>query len=120
MKKELLPKLKLLIRTQDLSDDLIEFYWDIIAQKVMNFCHIKAIPDELELIIIEMVANYANLKFAATDSEGSAGPVESIKRGDTQISYGQRPSAADADLSIGQFITDYKAQLYPFRKLVVI
>lgn len=120
MKKELLPKLRLLIRTQDLSDDLIEFYWDIIAQKVMNFCHIKEIPDELELIIIEMVANYANLKFAAAEGDGSAGPVESIKRGDTQISYGQRPSAADADLSIGQFITDYKAQLYPFRKLVVI
>ncbi|NLY09370.1 MAG: hypothetical protein GXZ11_05665 [Tissierellia bacterium] len=107
-----LQKAKLLLKGQEVSDDLLNFYFELIEQKVKNYCHRDDIPEGLELIIIEMVASYA-LK---TINEGQNGKIQSIKRGDTQITYGG-PSGSTTT-TIDDVIRDYKRQLFNFRKLV--
>lgn len=109
---------KLLIKDKMIDDNLLSFYFEIIEQKVKNFCHREDIPDGLRLIIIEMVANYANLKYTEYSALNSFESVQNVKRGDTQITYGNTLKLDTSELSIKDFVLSYKPQLYNYRKLV--
>lgn len=109
---------KILIKDKTIDDNLLSFYFDLIERKVKNFCHREDIPDGLRLIIIEMVASYVNLKHTESSISNSSESVQSVKRGDTQITYGSALKLDTSELSIQDFILSYKPQLYNYRKLV--
>ena len=98
----MLDKIKTLlgISSEDTSkDELLSLYLDMTKQKIFNYCSITEIPLEMELIVVEMVVREFKLK----DSQN----VQSIKRGDTQISYSESGSVDIFD--------SYKSQLDKFR-----
>lgn len=114
-------KAKLLIGGQAIDDNLLVFYFDVIEQRVMNFCHIPLIPPALEHIIIQMVVGYWELMHPPEGAVTAGKEITSIKRGDTTITYGAGGSTAKGGASLASidaFVSGYYQQLYPFRRLV--
>lgn len=111
-------QVKILIKDKKIEDNLLSFYFEVIEQKVKNFCHRDDIPDGLRLIIIEMVANYVNLKNTEFNTSGGGESIQSVKRGDTTITYGGELKLNTSELAIHDFVLSYKPQLYNYRKLV--
>ncbi|NLY20125.1 MAG: hypothetical protein GXZ08_02425 [Tissierellia bacterium] len=105
-----------LLYGQEIDDSLLSLYFEIVEQRVKNYCNISTIPTELELIIVEIVVGYCNAKFS--ESGGNSKDVQSIKRGDTTISYGKTETVKD--ISISDFVFNYKTQLNKFRKVKLV
>lgn len=123
-------KAKLLIQSPNIDDNLIDWYFELIEQEVLAYCHRVDIPYGLELIIIQMVAEYAdnverirraNLP-AAEGGVTSNKAISSITRGDTTISYSDSTSVTsangvDVSYSASEFIHNYESRLLQYRKL---
>lgn len=125
-------KAKLLIQSENVSDDLIDWYFELIEQEALMYCHREDIPYGLELVIIQMVADYADnieriKKANLPTDENDANSLEnktisSITRGDTTISYSDSTSVTsangvDVEYSAGKFIHNYESRLLQYRKL---
>lgn len=111
---------------EDVDDITLALWLEITEIKVKNFCHRKDIPDELALVIDEMVARLAtkiveDQTARDLENEPSARSVESIKRGDTTISYDTSSSSSQGSKSVLAYVDpillDFKRQLYVFRKV---
>lgn len=126
-------KVKLMLNYKDISDELLEWYFEVIEQRVLMYCHRDDIPYGLELIIIQMVADYANnverikqVNLPENQDNTSNKSISSITRGDTTISYSDKNTSLTSangikiDYSATEFVNDYKEHLIKYRKLKTI
>lgn len=122
-------KAKLLLREEvakAVSDEILDFNFDLIEAEVLNYCNRIDFPVGLMLIVIKMVAeytqaNYYKEKLAKDEAEGKAGKVSSIQRGDTTISYGDDAKVTElgspSALSVDEFLSNYTNRIIKYRKI---
>lgn len=122
-------KAKLLLREEvakAVSDEILDFNFDLIEAEVLNYCNRIDFPVGLMLIVIKMVAeytqaNYYKEKLAKNEAEGKAGKVSSIQRGDTTISYGDDARVTElgspSALSVDEFLSNYTNRIIKYRKI---
>lgn len=122
-------KAKLLLREEvakAVSDEILDFNFDLIEAEVLNYCNRIDFPVGLMLIVIKMVAeytqaNYYKEKLAKDEAEGKAGKVSSIQRGDTTISYGDNAKVTElgspSALSVDEFLSNYTNRIIKYRKI---
>lgn len=122
-------KARLLLREEvakAVSDDLLDFNFDLIEAEVLNYCNRIDFPVGLMLIVIKMVAeytqaNYYKEKLAKDEAEGKIGKVSSIQRGDTTISYGDNAKVTElgspSALSVDEFLSNYTNRIIKYRKI---
>lgn len=122
-------KAKLLLREEvakAVSDEILDFNFDLIEAEVLNYCNRIDFPVGLMLIVIKMVAeytqaNYYKEKLAKNEAEGKAGKVSSIQRGDTTISYGDDARVTElgspSALSVDEFLSNYTNRIVKYRKI---
>lgn len=85
--------------TDTSKDEDLNSVIDKVTRKALNYCNIKEIPAELEETLISM----------CVDLYKPTAPVLSMKKGDTNFTYGQSP--------IESLMNDYKSDLNEFRKV---
>ena len=104
---------------QEVDPDLLAFYFDLVESRVKNFCHVDTIPEGLELVVVQMVAEFYRGMASQRALQVSGGRgISSISRGDTTISYGSGSSAdGGATLRLDIILANYAHQLYAFRRL---
>lgn len=103
---EMLDAVKTLLDIKtDVHDDKLEIMIRDAEQTVLAYCHIDRIPKPLETVVRQLVmTNYRQL---------CGDNVESVKRGDTQITY---MGAISADV-----LTDkHKTLMNSFRKVLTL
>lgn len=122
-------KARLLLREEvakSVSDELLDFNFDLIEAEVLNYCNRIDFPVGLMLIVIKMVAeytqaNYYKEKLAKDEAQGKAGKVSSIQRGDTTISYGDNAKVTElgspSALSVDEFLSNYTNRIIKYRKI---
>lgn len=122
-------KARLLLREEvakAVSDEILDFNFDLIEAEVLNYCNRIDFPVGLMLIVIKMVAeytqtNYYKEKLAKDEAEGKAGKVSSIQRGDTTISYGDDAKVTElgspSALSVDEFLSNYTNRIIKYRKI---
>lgn len=122
-------KARLLLREEvakAVSDEILDFNFDLIEAEVLNYCNRIDFPVGLMLIVIKMVAeytqaNYYKEKLAKDEAEGKAGKVSSIQRGDTTISYGDDVKVTElgspSALSVDEFLSNYTNRIIKYRKI---
>lgn len=122
-------KARLLLREEvakAVSDEILDFNFDLIEAEVLNYCNRIDFPVGLMLIVIKMVAeytqaNYYKEKLAKDEAEGKAGKVSSIQRGDTTISYGDDAKVTElgspSALSVDEFLSNYTNRIVKYRKI---
>lgn len=122
-------KARLLLREEvakAVSDEILDFNFDLIEAEVLNYCNRIDFPVGLMLIVIKMVAeytqaNYYKEKLAKDEAEGKAGKVSSIQRGDTTISYGDNARVTElgspSALSVDEFLSNYTNRIIKYRKI---
>lgn len=122
-------KARLLLReevSKAVSDEILDFNFDLIEAEVLNYCNRIDFPVGLMLIVIKMVAeytqaNYYKEKLAKDEAEGKAGKVSSIQRGDTTISYGDNAKVTElgspSALSVDEFLSNYTNRIIKYRKI---
>lgn len=99
---ERLQKLKLVLGINgDEEDNLLGFLLESTEQKILNYCNLKELPDELENVLVEMAARFYN---------SPDGVTAGMRVGDTSVDF----STAKDEQNI---IHDYKTQLNRFRRL---
>lgn len=122
-------KARLLLREEvakSVSDEILDFNFDLIEAEVLNYCNRIDFPVGLMLIVIKMVAeytqaNYYKEKLAKDEAEGKTGKVSSIQRGDTTISYGDNAKVTElgspSALSVDEFLSNYTNRIIKYRKI---
>lgn len=122
-------KARLLLREEvakAVSDEILDFNFDLIEAEVLNYCNRIDFPVGLMLIVIKMVAeytqaNYYKEKLAKDEAEGKVGKVSSIQRGDTTISYGDDAKVTElgspSALSVDEFLSNYTNRIVKYRKI---
>lgn len=119
---------KVLIDRDDINEDKLILYFDMVERKVRAYCHIPSGEDldpNLDFLIAEMVAQFYKLNNPVLESYGSGSAsggkeVTSIKRGDTTITYGGDSTGGDDKRSmktVDEFVSDYRSQLWTYRRL---
>lgn len=74
----------------DIDCDMIENSIDTAIQAIFNFCNIKALPPELDYVVVNMACGEVMYCMSFSDSSignESAQSVASIKEGDTQVNF---------------------------------
>lgn len=100
-------KMLLSIASEDTSKDaLIHYYINVITRKVLKYCNLSSLPEE----IIPFIENKVVLVLKAPDTTNN---IKSIQRGDTRLEYtGQKTQTELINL------TDQdKKELNSFRKV---
>lgn len=103
---------------------LIDYMTEAVGRYIMNFCNRDSVPSELESAWIDAVAGeflYQKKAMGALgDAFSFASAVESIKEGDTQVSFNTDATSAEAafDALISKLRTIDTSQLLRFRRLV--
>lgn len=122
-------KARLLLReevSKAVSDELLDFNFDLIEAEVLSYCNRIDFPTGLMLIVIKMVAeytqaNYYKDKVAKDIAEGKIGKVSSVTRGDTTISYGDDAKVTElgspSALSVDEFLSNYTNRIIKYRKI---
>ena len=122
-------KARLLLReevSKAVSDELLDFNFDLIEAEVLSYCNRIDFPTGLMLIVIKMVAeytqaNYYKDKVAKDIAEGKIGKVSSVTRGDTTISYGDNAMVTElgspSALSVDEFLSNYTNRIIKYRKI---
>lgn len=109
----MIEKIKTLLKLKNFEcDDVIEIYVSLVTQKVLNYCGISSLPEALNLIVMEMVINEYGSRIIELVSGSTTGKVGSVKRGDTEIVYDNKEDSGSTD-----FISNYRLQLDPFRRM---
>lgn len=109
------------ILRQETDEGLLSFYLDLFRQKILNYCHRTDFPEELDLVLIDMVVNYMKNQAKEEETMAQGGEISSITRGDTTISYGSKGTGeGQGNLSLDSFMTSYIPQLNAYRKVKAI
>ena len=82
-------KAKLLIQSENIDGELIDWCFELIEQEALAYCHREDIPYGLELIIIQMVANYVD-------------NIERIRQANLPCGEGGITSKAISSIKIGR------------------
>lgn len=105
----MLEKIKRRLKIEDnLSDAIIEDFIEEATQRILNYCNISELPNELEFVVIQIVQDM----FKENNQQ-----VESITRGDITIkyvteNYNKLTGAGGAD-----FLNNYIGILNKFRRV---
>ncbi|GIO42479.1 DNA-packaging protein [Paenibacillus apis] len=111
------PRLQLMDNTHDA---LLLPYVREIGRRIMHFCNISEIPDDLSDVWASMVMDAARVELPTVDEiNDTAGGADNIKIGDTSVS----PASGVAGLSntaksvIDKVVLNYRIDLVRYRKL---
>ena len=113
------------------SDEFLSFNFDLIESQVLAYCNRWDFPTGLMLIVIQMVAeytkaNYYRAKAIEQAEDLEARKINSVTRGDTTISYGDKAKVTEYGspnnlaLSPEGFINDYKDRIRQYRKIGLV
>ncbi|CAM4468318.1 hypothetical protein PAXY110619_18145 [Paenibacillus xylanexedens] len=102
-------------------DDLIGTYVDEVGLRIMNYCNIPVIPDELSYVWVAMVASALSTE-QINVLRPPVEPIEAfeLKIGDTSIKPTKATTAAPATPTvtvIDEVLRDYQGELNAFRRL---
>ena len=127
-KTEVLQKVYLLLglnesgQVGDAKAEIIEFVYDIVADEVLNYCHLEELPAGLKNVVASMVVDLYRLGDFGRESLSRV--PTNIKRGDVSISYernNERSSGYHRNaayiLANTALMKDYYKQLNAFRKV---
>lgn len=101
-----------------LLDSYLLYYVMGVEQFIKNYCALRAVPQELRYVWVEMVASKAQANkngFASFDNA----VAKTIKDGSQSITYGECPAASLAGLSqaeVTEFLNGWGHQLRQFRR----
>jgi len=101
-----------------LLDSYLLYYTKGIEQFIKNYCALKAVPQELRYVWVEMVASKAQANKNGFASFENA-IAKTIKDGSQSVTYGECPAAATAGLSqaeVTEFLNGWGHQLRQFRR----
>lgn len=119
-KEKLLERVEEILR-QKADKGLLSFYIDLFRQKILNYCHREDFPEELDLVLIDMVVNYMKNQAKEEETMAQGGPIASIARGDTTITYGSKGADTEGTTTdFDVFMTSYIPQLNAFRKVKIL
>lgn len=111
------PRLQL---TDNAHDVLLLSYVREIGRRILHFCNVADIPDDLSDVWASMVMDAVRVELAAVDEiNDTAGGADNIKIGDTSVS----PASGAAGLSntaktvIDKVVLNYRIDLVRYRKL---
>lgn len=90
------------------EDEHLDYILAELVQRVLNYCNIEEIPDELDYTIARM-ADLA-LRQATGQLDGEA---KTIKVGDTSVSF----DADAATKALNRLMGDFEGELNEFRRL---
>lgn len=108
---DLLETFKILIN-KDENEELLLFILNSVEESVLNYCHIKDIPDGLKNTVLRMAVDmYKEEGYGKTDDTG---PVKSISVGDTSTSF----STEQTSYYVDSLLKNYEKTLKNYRKLV--
>lgn len=103
--------IKMLLGITDASkDNLLNYLNNAVTTEVKKYCRIKVIPDELQVIINDLVVD----RFRSRGYGASEAPktVSSISEGDVSISFKTVQYGITAELTDAE-----KQRLVPYRRL---
>lgn len=115
MNERILAKLKILTSGNAGDEATLSLILDILIEKIKAYCNIFDIPTELELIIVEMMADYSKSLATGGQDTVNMGEIKAITRGKTRIEY--NVGTTTKIVSVGDLIDKYKKQLKRFRKV---
>lgn len=120
MNERILQKLAILVGETVKDEGTLSLILDILLQKIRNYCNRNDIPSGLELIIVEMLADYYKaLNPNDTKTKGeieNTGEIKSITRGKTRIEYNVAEKKSNKVSSVDELMENYKRQLIRFKK----
>lgn len=127
-KTEVLAKVYLLLGLKDsdgLDDvkaEIIDFVYDVVADEVLNYCHLQELPEGLKNVLASMVVDLYRLGDFGRETLSRV--PTGIKRGDVSISYernNERSSGYHRNaayiLANTALMKDYYKQLNAYRRL---
>jgi len=115
LNERILAKLKILT-SRDVEDEAtLSLVLDILIEKIKAYCNRSDIPTELELIIVEMMADYSKSLSTGGQDTANTGEIKAITRGKTRIEY--NVGTTTKIVSVGDLLDKYKKQLKRFRKV---
>lgn len=117
MNERIIEKLKILVGTIK-NETTISLVLDILIQKIKNYCNREDIPTELELVIVEMLAEYNKSLSSSGQDTQNTGEIKAITRGNTKIEY--NVSTNTKITSVDDLISKYKTHLIRFKKVGTI
>lgn len=117
MNERIIEKLKILVGTIE-NETTISLVLDILIQKIKNYCNREDIPTELELVIVEMLAEYNKSLSSSGQDTQNTGEIKAITRGNTKIEY--NVSTNTKITSVDDLISKYKTYLIRFKKVGTI
>ena len=91
----------------DVDEERLDYFIDEVVQRVLNFCNLTILPQELHYTVAKIVGELA------TPAEAKGENAKTIKVGDTSVEFGSRY----VDNQIDKLMNDYQSELYDFRKV---
>lgn len=108
---------KLTAAPDTVGDDVLQFILDGVAETILAYCNRSDIPHQLETTAYRMAADVYRHEGYGTDASGASGPVQSVKTGDTDVTYRDPTSGADYEAYLASILHNYTAMLNRYRKL---
>ncbi len=97
------------------SDETLQFILDSVKELICNYCRLAAVPDGLTMTAYRMAADLYRAE--GYGSVSGSGAVQSVKTGDTTVSYRDRSSGEAYRTYAASVLRNYETQLNRFRKL---
>ena len=118
------------------NDMLIDYLIRVTINRVLNYCNLKQLPQELELTVAEMTANMIKLQYSeqmttqeekaeearavAIQSYADKKVIKTETLGDYSVEYAvdsTTTTTSSPSLVLDDILSDYKSQLNRFRKI---
>ena len=118
------------------NDMLIDYLIRVTINRVLNYCNLKQLPQELELTVAEMTANMIKLQYSeqmttqeekaeearavAIQSDADKKVIKKETLGDYSVEYAvdsTTTTTSSPSLVLDDILSDYKSQLNRFRKI---
>lgn len=114
------------------NDMLIDYLIRVTVNRVLNYCNLKQLPQELELTVADMTANLIKLQYSeqiisqeeretvATRMNTDKPAIKKETIGDYSVEYvtdSTTTTSTTPSLALDDILSDYKSQLNRFRKI---
>lgn len=93
-------------------DNILKVYIAEVTQRILNFCNISELPEQLTYTAARMVVTLYQLD---SGEEEAAGKVKKITEDDMTVEYSELSAQAKSELEA--LIVDVKPELYQYRKV---
>lgn len=115
---EQLIQLKLLLgidSTDEKKDDILKFILKRVTARILSYCGLEVIPEGLETTVMSMaIEGYRQLNLGKENYDSEA---QSIKRGDTTVTYKTPIEILNQWISKPTLLNDYTQELNQYRKV---